>query len=135
MASESGVLAARRLRYAHEALTSARLNVTHGLPISAINRAYYAAFYAAKAALGCEGIEVGKHTAVQGELHRVLVHTGRLDPTWGRAFLRLFEARSQGDYSMRTEPGIEEAAVLVALAGDFVAEMHRMLSIPPLDPE
>ncbi len=50
--------------YAHRALKSAKLMLDDGDWIGAINRAYYAIFYAANAVLELEGLQRRKHSHV-----------------------------------------------------------------------
>jgi predicted nucleotidyltransferase len=59
---------------ADEALASARAEVDAQRWRSAINRAYYAAFYAASAVLLSRGRHFVKHAGLQTALHRDLVH-------------------------------------------------------------
>ena len=56
----------------------------------AASRSYYAASYAAMAALLNEGFEFGKHSGVIAAIHRHFVKTGHLDKeTWSRPELAL----------------------------------------------
>jgi len=48
------------------------------------SRAYYAAFYAATAALLCEELEFSKHSGVIAFIHREFVKTRRLDRRHGK---------------------------------------------------
>ena len=64
----------------------------------AASRAYYAAFYAATAALLWEGVEFSKHSGVIAAVHQRLVNTGKLPRQRGRDLNWLFELRAIGDY-------------------------------------
>ncbi|MBN2562960.1 MAG: HEPN domain-containing protein [Phycisphaerae bacterium] len=64
------------LASAHSEAAAARLNF-------AVNRAYYACFYAASAVLLSEGRKFVKHSGVRAALHRHLVKTGRIEPDLG----------------------------------------------------
>jgi uncharacterized protein (UPF0332 family) len=92
----------------------------------AVNRAYYACFYAASAVLLESGHKFVKHSGVRAAVHRHLVKAGMLEAPWGKAYDRLFEARQAADYLelVQLEPG--RAAELIALAQRFVAEMKRL---------
>ena len=61
---------------AEEALASGHAELDAKRFSFAINRAYYAAFYAASAVLLSQGRHFVKHAGVQNALHRDLVHTG-----------------------------------------------------------
>ena len=61
------------------------------------SRAYYAAFYAAEAALFSLGETRSKHAGVLSAFGRMVVKDGGLDPELGRSLRRLFERRSVAD--------------------------------------
>jgi len=83
-------------RMAEEALQSARMEREAGFLHSAINRAYYAVFYAATAALVDQGLEFKKHSGVRAALHREFVKKGLLSQEIGVLYDRLFEDRKHG---------------------------------------
>lgn len=64
----------------------------------AINRLYYAAFYAVSAALLERNIVFKRHAGVRSALHKELIRGGELGPEWGRVYEHLFEDRQGGDY-------------------------------------
>ena len=61
-------------------------------------RAYYAAFYAATAAMLSEAKEYQKHSGVIAGIHQFFVKTGKIDKQHGKNLNWLFELRSIGDY-------------------------------------
>lgn len=93
----------------------------------AVNRAYYAAFYAASAALLKANKRFAKHSGLRAAVHRDLVKSGRLDTELGRAFDRLFESRQRADYLEFVRFESEEAEHLISIARDFVAAMRRLV--------
>jgi uncharacterized protein (UPF0332 family) len=110
------------------ALASARSELAAGRYDFAVNRGYYACFYAASALFLQEGTTFAKHTGLRGALHRELVKGGRLAPEWGRAFDRLFENRQRGDYLELYEFEQPQVVTLVEGAEGFVAEIQRLLA-------
>lgn len=92
----------RAVRYwlakANESLDSARDELGAGRLDFAVNRCYYAAFYAASAALLAKGHRFVKHSGVRAAVHRHLVKTGRLPTEWGQQYDQLYDERTQGDY-------------------------------------
>jgi len=85
-------------KMAQESLESARREAeAESLPF-AINRLYYAAFYAVSAALLERNIVFQRHSAVRSALHKELIHSGELGKEWGRVYEHLFEDRQGGDY-------------------------------------
>jgi hypothetical protein len=55
-------------------------------PSAAVNRAYYACFYAASAVLQSEGRHFVKHTGVRAAVHAELVKPGRLPREIGETY-------------------------------------------------
>ena len=72
------------LERAEESLRAAQLLYEAGHRDFAAARAYYAAFYAATAALLGEGREYQKHSGVIAAIHKFLVKTGKLDKEHGK---------------------------------------------------
>lgn len=64
----------------------------------AINRAYYALFYAVSALLLEEGRRFEKHSGVRAAFNQHLIKTGRLGRKHGDLYNRLFRDRQEGDY-------------------------------------
>ncbi len=88
-------------------LAAAQLLVDNGFPAQAVSRAYYAAFYAAEAALLRIGEVRSKHAGVVAAVARHLVAERGLDPEAGRLLRSLFERRSRADYHTGPVPADE----------------------------
>jgi uncharacterized protein (UPF0332 family) len=119
-------VADRWMRRADAALESAASETAAGRFDFAVNRAYYACFYAASAVLLLAGHKFVKHSGLRGAVHRELVKNGRLAPEWGKAYDRLFEARQTADYLAWAEVDPAEAEELLAMARGFVARMRLL---------
>ena len=119
---------------AQEALASARSELAAGRFDFAVNRAYYAAFYAASAAVLGRGKRVVKHQGLSACIHRDLVRSGELSAEWGKTFDRLFESRQMADYQELTRFDSDRAKELVEQARGFVEQMAR-LTPGPISPE
>jgi uncharacterized protein (UPF0332 family) len=79
----------------------------------ATSRAYYAAFYAAQAALLALGEARSKHSGVISAFGRLVIRDGGLHPVYGRTLRQLFESRNAADYDWldeREEPAGDPAA-------------------------
>ena len=112
-----------------EALASARAEETSKRYVFAVNRAYYACFYAASAVLLLQGEKFVKHSGVRSALHKKLVKTGRLELQWGRFYDRVFENRQRGDYQELVVFDSEQVADIIENATAFVARMQQLISI------
>ncbi len=83
---------------AEESLASARREFEAEAYIFAINRLYYALFYAVSATLLERKQHFKKHTGVRASFHRELIKTGLLEIRWAKLYDQLFEDRQEGDY-------------------------------------
>ncbi|MGX5776611.1 HEPN domain-containing protein [Methylorubrum zatmanii] len=88
---------------AERALKAARLLLSANDTEGACNRAYYAMFDAARAALlavghPLDGSASKTHRGLIAAFGQRLVQTGRVDAAYGRAFNRLQDIRIQADY-------------------------------------
>jgi uncharacterized protein len=111
---------------AEEALASGRAELDAGRYSFTINRAYYAAFYAASAVLLSQGRHFVKHAGVQTALHRDLVLPGLLAPEHGDAYDELFKLRLIADYTV-TGIDADQATRALRQAESIVAEMRQLL--------
>ena len=71
------------LQHAQEMLVVAAHNMADGFPGSAVNRAYYAVFYAASALLVTQGLARSKHSGVIAAFRQhfqAWAHRGRVQP-------------------------------------------------------
>lgn len=87
-----------RMDNARKMLEEVKSHRSNGFYNTAVNRMYYACYYAATAMLISMGIEVKSHDGVRLNLGRHIVLEGRLSPELGRFYSRLFSKRSTGDY-------------------------------------
>ena len=107
------------LALSRRALGVARLLNRRGFHTEAVSRAYYAAFYAARAALRAFGVDPGTHRGVAVEFSRLLVQTGRVPTETSKALRRLATKRADADYDDAALPA-EAAEDAVRSAEAFV---------------
>jgi len=81
-----------------DSLASARREFEARSYSFAMNRLYYAAFYAVSAVLLGRQQSFRKHSGVRAAFHRQFIKTSLLDMKWGRLYDQLFEDRQEGDY-------------------------------------
>src|SRR4030042_3191041 len=86
------------LKKADEALASAELELNAGHTNFAVNRLYYACFYAVTAILLRDGKQFARHSAVKSEFVRTYIKPGRIDAKWNKFYQNLFDDRQEGDY-------------------------------------
>jgi len=103
-----------RLEQANEALRDGELLLNAGRYRSAANRLYYAAFYAALAALLTKGLEFSRHSAVIAFFDKEFIRTGILPKEYSRTLHRAFNERQQDDYMPFVEIDPDELSQLLA---------------------
>lgn len=81
---------------AKEALAAARDEFRAGRYAFAVNRLYYACFYAITAVFLQENLVTKKHSGLRAAFHREFIKTGRVQVIHGKLFDELFEARRGG---------------------------------------
>lgn len=111
---------------AAESLASAESDAAMGRLHGAVNRAYYACFYALTAVLSAMGQACTKHTEARAALHRDLIRTGLLEVDYGRLYNTLYDARHTGDYREFVEFAAAEVDDWVAEASRFVARLQQL---------
>ncbi|MGD0636351.1 MAG: HEPN domain-containing protein [Beijerinckiaceae bacterium] len=120
---------------AERALSGARLLLTAKDSEGASNRAYYAMFDAAHAALLAAHIDVPEsttktHTGLIRAFGRYLVQGGHVDAEFGRALNKVQRLRQIADY-LGDPVSLEDAAWAVDQAGAFVAAMRSKFMTNP----
>lgn len=130
MAEESKLIRAF-LERAAESLASARLLLNSSFYDDAVSRAYYAMYYAAKAALESIGVETRSHAGVINQFGLHFITKGQLDSQYGSMLTQAFQARHSSDYDVQvnTRPVVAES--VVANAEQFVAKIKELLSKKP----
>ena len=86
-------LASHRLMRAREPLAEADLLVSPNRWNGALNRAYYAAFYAARARLALKRMDSSRHSGVIALFQEHFVKTGAVPPDIARALPQAFARR------------------------------------------
>jgi len=87
-----------RLARADEVLQEVDLHIKNGLWITAVNRLYYACFYAVTALLVSKGFEARTHAGVRLLLGQQFIKTGIISHKSGKTYNTLFVMRQSGDY-------------------------------------
>lgn len=130
MAEESKLIRAF-LERAAQSLASARLLLNSSFYDDAVSRAYYAMYYAAKAALESIGVETRSHTGVINQFGLHFITKGQLDSQYGSMLTQAFQARHSSDYDVQVNTRPVVAKSVVANAEQFVAKIKELLGKMP----
>ena len=118
---------AANLERAEKSIQAAKELAASGFDDFAASRAYYAAFYAAAAALLNEGMEFSRHSGVIASIHQRLVKTGKLDMEQGKELNWLFELRNVGDYGVTIHVSRQDAERAIRVAENFLRVIKSLL--------
>jgi uncharacterized protein (UPF0332 family) len=127
MTPETAELVRYRLARATESLAEAKLLLTNDHVRTAVNRLYYACFYAVSALLLTEGHSSPKHSGIRALFDQHWIASGRLPKDMGRLYRRLFDSRQQGDYADLVTFDPAEVRLWLEDAGAFVERIVRLL--------
>ncbi|MBI4556506.1 MAG: HEPN domain-containing protein [Candidatus Hydrogenedentes bacterium] len=111
-----------RMTQSQETLQEAQILLSEGRPRGAVNRVYYACFYAVLALLWTEGMSARKHRGVLSLFDRYWIKTRHLPAEMGSFFHEVFHMRHEGDYAV-SEVTAEEARIHLERADDFLSKV------------
>ncbi len=114
-------------RKARDSMASARREYEAGAYSFAMNRLYYAAFYAVSAILLDREQTFKKHSGVRAAFHRQFIRTGIVDLTWGQLYDQLFEDRQEGDYVEFVSFEPEYVAYQMERCSEFLDALRPLL--------
>ena len=92
-------IVAYRLENAHKTLNEIPIHIEHELWNTAVNRLYYACYYAVTALLIHSGIEAQTHAGVRRMLALHFTKTEKLSIKLNKFYTDLFENRQTSDYA------------------------------------
>jgi uncharacterized protein (UPF0332 family) len=114
--------------HAQQMLQVADHNLADGFYASAINRAYYAIFYAANALLATKGLSRSKHSAVIAAFRQHFIKPGLIEDEYSDIYGRVMDDRHKADYDI-VESTVDPARSQTDLedAQRFVKRVERYL--------
>ena len=120
-------LVAYRFQRAEETLAEIPYLNSQGYYNTAVNRMYYACYYAAVALLIQHRINPSTHAGVKQMIGMHFVATGRLSKEAGRSFSLLFERWHSSDYDDFAYSSQEEIDELLPKAKGFIQAVRDLL--------
>ena len=107
-------------------IAAATVLVREGFPAQAVSRCYYAAFYAAEAALLSLGESRSKHAGVISVFGQLVIKGEGVDERAGRLLRSLHDRGSHADHDLGPVPqeiaeeAIEDAKVVAGIISDWL---------------
>ena len=128
MKPELEKLAQHRLSRAKEAFSEGDHLLTAKAFMGAVNRFYYAAFYAARALLAIREVDSSRHSRVISLFQAQFVKPGLIATEKAKALPRAFEKRQKSDYGDFSTVTAKEAEALRNEISDFLEECEQVLN-------
>ncbi len=111
-----------RMKKATESAEAARLMLDNGMLIPAMNRIYYAMFYAVQAVMITKDASFSKHGQVKGYFNKEFVRKNIFPVRLGKIYNKAFEYRQKFDYVDFEVPAPEMVDEFVHHAKDFIGQ-------------
>lgn len=117
----------RYLNKADHALAVARDLLDRGHAPDAASKIYYAMFYATKALLAAEGIDVVKHSAVESAFGYHFAKPGRIDARYHKMLMNARKIREIADYDIDEEIVEPVASLKLDEGKEFIEAIKTFL--------
>ena len=117
-----------RIARAKDTLDDAQLLADNGKWNSAINRLYYAAYYAVIALLLNADLKPTTHNGVKSNFSEYFVKTEKIDMEFGLIFSQLFTWRQKGDYDDLFDFQEEKVLPYFEPVKKLILEVERLIA-------
>jgi uncharacterized protein (UPF0332 family) len=117
-----------RISKAKDSINEAKFCASGNFYIIAINRLYYACYYAATALLLKYGYECGTHNGVKAMLNLHFVVPGKIDRDVAKTLSQLYECRQSGDYDDFVYFNEDDYANLAPKAEKFIEAIEQLIN-------
>jgi len=118
-----------RMDRAEKTLAEARTLFETAQMFGAVNRIYYAMFYAVSALACAHGFTTASHSQLRGYFNREFVKTGLIPAQHGRAYGIAFDSRKKGDYDDLVEFEKEQVHEMLSEATEFLRVIKHLINL------
>lgn len=116
-----------RMTKARETFGEVSLHIEHKLWNTAVNRLYYACYYAVTALLVQKDIKTTTHAGVRQMFGLHFIKTGLLKADVGKFYSDIFDMRQIGDYEDYTDFTEEDVLDVLKPANDLITNIEHLL--------
>ena len=117
-----------RLGRAEKTLVEARTLFETAQMFGAVNRIYYAMFYAVSALACAHGFTTASHSQLRGYFNREFVKAGLFPAQYGKAYGNAFDSRKKGDYDDLVEFEKEQVCEMLNEATEFLHAIKQHIN-------
>jgi uncharacterized protein (UPF0332 family) len=114
-----------RLDSSFNAYDAAKVLAENGFWNSAVNRLYYAVFYAVNALLVQNGIHASSHSGTRSQFSLNYIKTGKLDKKFGKLLTELYDWRQKGDYENIFDYNAVSVEPMFGLVLEMITEIEK----------
>ncbi len=132
---ERNELVKYRINKARETFNEVELHIANELWATAINRLYYACYYAVIALLIDKEIQPQTHAGVRQMFGLHFVKTGIVDSSLGKFFSDIYDMRQTGDYDDFIVFGKDDVLDSMEPANRLISSIERLLNNYSISPE
>lgn len=125
--SDRSDLAKYRINRARETLSEISLHIENELWNTAVNRLYYACYYAVIALLVDRKISTTAHAGVRRMFGFHFVKTGIIEKDLGKFYSDIFDMRQTGDYEDYMDFTKEDVLDLLPMAQKLISRIEALL--------
>lgn len=116
-----------RIEKARQTFNEVALHIENGLWNTAVNRLYYACYYAVTALLVSNKIKATTHAGVRQMFGLHFIKTGFIERELGKFYSDIFDMRQVGDYEDYFDFGEEDVQNLLAPADELISRIEGLL--------
>ncbi len=116
-----------RLQRAKETILEVEVLIENHFWNSAINRMYYACYYAVGALLVLNGVETSSHSGMRQKFGQLFVKTGEINRDLGKHYSELFEKRHKGDYNDFFDYDEDTVLRLLPKSKELIEEISKLI--------
>lgn len=117
-----------RIQHAKKTFSEVRIIADNGFYNTAINRLYYACYYAVIALLLKNNIATQTHAGVKQMLGLHFVKTNILNPEFARFYAQMFNNRISGDYDDFITFDLEMIEELIPQTESFIYAIEKIIN-------
>lgn len=117
-----------RLERADMTLETARLLIDGQDWFGAANRLYYAVYQAVSALMTQEEIRIKSHSGAKAMFELHFIKTGKIEPRWGKLYVRLSDARHESDYAAFSTFNQDDILPLLPQTQEFIDVIKRLIN-------
>jgi len=117
-----------RITKARETFNEVGLHVENKLWNTAVNRLYYACYYAVIALLIDKDINAQTHSGVRQMFGLHFIKSGLIDKDSGKFYTDIFDMRQTGDYDDYIDFRKEDVLDLIEPANELISKIEMLLS-------